>query len=485
VVIGDRIVVRPGEKIPVDGRVIKGQSAVDESMITGESLPVEKSVEDNVIGATLNKYGSLTFEATRIGQDTVLAQIIQVVEDAQGSKAPIQRLADKVASIFTPAVLGIAVLTFLLWLLISGDLTTGLISAVTVLVIACPCAMGLATPTAIMVGTGKGAENGILIRSGESLERAHALTAVVLDKTGTITRGQPQLTDIIPLDGRKDELLRLAGSAEKGSEHPLGAALYEAAQEELGPIPDPESFTAVPGKGVQARSGGKDLLLGTRGHLADNGIALDAVEQQITELEQDGKTVIILAVDGLVAALFALADTLKPGSSAAIARLKAMGLEVYMITGDNQRTAAAIARQVGIDHVLAEVLPEDKAAAVQELRSSGQVVAMVGDGINDAPALVTADIGLAIGTGTDVAIESADITLMSGELDSIPAAIQLSKRTMRKIRQNLFWAFFYNTIGIPFAALGLLNPVIAGVAMAFSSVSVITNSLSLKRFKVR
>jgi P-type Cu+ transporter len=484
--VGDVVSVRPGEKIPVDGELVEGSSAVDESMITGESIPVEKNAGDAVIGATINKLGAFRFRATKVGKDTVLSQIIRVVEEAQGSKAPIQRLVDKVAGIFIPSVLGVAALTFLIWLVVFGNLPMGLISAVAVLVIACPCAMGLATPTAIMVGTGKGAENGILIRSGESLERAYKLQAVVLDKTGTITRGKPALTEIVSVnDMTRGELLRLAGIVEKKSEHPLGAAVYEAAREELGELEDPDGFEALPGKGVKARVGDRTVLVGTRAFLMDAGIASDAVEQAVRKLEGEGKTVMLLAVRDRVEGLLAVADQIKESSRSAIERLKGMGLDVYMITGDNRRTAQAIAAQVGIEHVMAEVLPEKKAEAVRELKAAGKVVAMVGDGINDAPALVTADIGIAMGTGTDVAIESADITLMSGDLMSVPAAIQLSQKTMRKIRQNLFWAFFYNTVGIPFAALGMLNPIIAGAAMAFSSVSVVSNSLSLKRFKVK
>jgi Cu+-exporting ATPase len=484
--VGDVVSVRPGEKIPADGELVEGSSAVDESMITGESIPVEKNAGDAVIGATINKLGAFRFRATKVGKDTVLSQIIRVVEEAQGSKAPIQRLVDKVAGIFIPSVLGVAALTFLIWLVVFGNLPMGLISAVAVLVIACPCAMGLATPTAIMVGTGKGAENGILIRSGESLERAYKLQAIVLDKTGTITRGKPALTEIVPVNGMsRGELLRLAGIVEKKSEHPLGAAVYEAAREELGELEDPDGFEALPGKGVKARVGDRAVLVGTRAFLRDVGIVSDAVEQAVQKLEGEGKTVMLLAVRDRVEGLLAVADQIKESSRRAIERLKKMGLDVYMITGDNRRTAQAIAAQVGIEHVMAEVLPEKKAEAVRDLKAAGKVVAMVGDGINDAPALVTADIGIAMGTGTDVAIESADITLMSGDLMSVPTAIQLSQKTMRKIRQNLFWAFFYNTVGIPFAALGMLNPIIAGAAMAFSSVSVVSNSLSLKRFKVK
>ncbi|MBA2132677.1 heavy metal translocating P-type ATPase [Capillibacterium thermochitinicola] len=481
--VGDIIVVRPGEKVPVDGKIIEGHSAIDESMLTGESLPVEKRVGDPVVGATINKFGTFKFEATKVGKDTVLAQIIKLVEDAQGSKAPIQKIADQVSGVFVPVVIGIAAVTFLLWYLVAGDLTAGIVNAVSVLVIACPCALGLATPTAIMVGTGKGAESGILIKGGEHLEMAYQINTVVFDKTGTITKGQPEVTDILPLGGlAADQILRLAAIAEKSSEHPLGVAIYEKGKKEYGSLPDPEQFTALPGRGVMAVVEGKEIYLGTRKLMVEQEITLGASEQAIAKLEDEGKTAMLMAVDRKLAAIIAVADTVKENAKEAIAELQRMGLAVYMITGDNRRTAAAIGKQVGIANVLAEVLPEHKAEEVEKLKKQGKVVAMVGDGINDAPALATADIGMAIGTGTDVAMEAADITLMRGDLLTIPAAIRLSRQTMRKIKENLFWAFIYNTLGIPFAALGLLNPIIAGGAMAFSSVSVVTNSLSLKRF---
>ena len=482
--IGDRIIVRPGERVPVDGTIVEGSSSIDESMLTGESIPVEKKPGDLCIGATVNEYGTFTFEASRIGKDTVLAQIVKMVEDAQGSKAPIQKIADKVSGIFVPTVIGIALITFLIWFFATGDINRAIVSAVSVLVIACPCSLGLATPTAIMVGTGKGAENGILIKGGEHLENTYRVSAVVLDKTGTITKGKPEMTDLVPLGSLGEtELLRLAASAEKRSEHPLGVSIYERGSEKLGAVPDPEQFETIPGRGVRAVSEGRSLLVGTRKLMEENGIDFSGASAVLEKLEDEGKTAMLMAVDGRAEAVFAVADTLKEQSADAIAELQGMGVETYMITGDNHRTASAIAKQVGIEHVLAEVLPEHKAEEVEKLKRAGKVVAMVGDGINDAPALATADVGMAVGTGTDVAIEAADITLMRGDLRTIPAAIRLSRRTMRKIRQNLFWAFFYNSIGIPFAAFGFLNPMIAGAAMAFSSVSVVTNSLSLKRFQ--
>lgn len=485
VVPGDVIVVRPGEKIPVDGRILEGDSAVDESMLTGESLPVEKTAGDHVVGATINRFGTFRLEATRVGKDTVLSQIIKMVEDAQGSKAPIQKIADRVSGVFVPVVLAIALVTLLAWYLIAGDLTGGIVSAVSVLVIACPCALGLATPTAIMAGTGKGAENGILIKGGEHLEMTYRLNAVVLDKTGTITKGQPEVTDVIPLGSMdRGELLRMAAAAEKNSEHPLGEAIYEQGKKESGTVPEAEQFAAIPGKGVMAVVEGRQIYIGTRKLMQEAGIDTGSAENVIAGLEDDGKTAMLMAADGRLEAVIAVADTLKESSKDAIDELKKMGIEVYMITGDNKRTASAIAKQAGITNVLAEVLPEDKAEEVGKLKKQGMKVAMAGDGINDAPALVAADIGIAMGTGTDVAIEAADITLLRGDLMLIPAAIRLSKMTMRKIKQNLFWAFIYNIIGIPVAAFGLLNPMIAGGAMAFSSVSVVTNSLRLRRIRL-
>ncbi|MDF2986134.1 MAG: copper-translocating P-type ATPase [Eubacterium sp.] len=482
--VGYIVVVRPGEKIPVDGKIIEGNSSIDESMLTGESLPVEKKIGDPVIGATINKFGTFKFEATKIGKDTALSQIIKMVEDAQGSKAPIQKIADQVSGIFVPVVIGIALLTFLIWYFVAGDFTAAIVSAVSVLVIACPCALGLATPTAIMVGTGKGAENGILIKGGEHLERAYKLNSIVLDKTGTITKGKPEVTDVVSLKQlEKEELLRIAAIAEKNSEHPLGAAIYEKGKADFGGIPDPDGFEAIPGRGIKAKIGDREVYIGTRKLLKEKGIDTDIIENTIAGFEDEGKTAMLMAINNEVEAVIAVADTVKENSREAIEDLLKMGIEVYMLTGDNKRTAAAIAKQVGIKNVLAEVLPENKAEEVEKLKKQGKIVGMVGDGINDAPALATADIGMAIGTGTDVAIEAADITLMRGDLRSIPTAIKLSKKTMNKIKQNLFWAFIYNIIGIPFAALGLLSPIIAGGAMAFSSVSVVTNSLSLKRFK--
>jgi Cu+-exporting ATPase len=488
VIVGDVVVVRPGERIPVDGVITGGYSAIDESMLTGESVPIDKKVGDEVIGATINKHGTFRFQATKVGRDTTLAQIVRIVEEAQGSKAPIQRLADIISSKFVPAVVAIAITTFLVWYFIGepGNFTRALINLTAVLVIACPCALGLATPTSIMVGTGKGAENGILIKGGEHLEKAHKLQAIVLDKTGTITKGEPEVTDVVVLEGfAEDDLLCLAASAERGSEHPLGQAVVQEARNRGLSLKEATDFGAIPGHGIRAKVGDRHLLVGNRRLLQENGIAAADIEAQASDLEREGKTAMLIAIDGNLVGAIGVADTVKPGSISAIATMKHMGLAVYMITGDNQRTAAAIAKQVGIQHVLAEVLPEDKAKEVQRLKDSGLMVGMVGDGINDAPALVTADVGFAIGTGTDVAMESADITLITGDLKGVVAAIQLSRSTMRNVKENLFWALIYNTIGIPVAALGLLSPVVAGGAMAFSSVSVVTNALGLKRWKYK
>ncbi|MDP4181430.1 MAG: heavy metal translocating P-type ATPase [Bacillota bacterium] len=480
---GDIVIVRPGEKIPVDGRIIEGSSAVDEAMLTGESLPVEKKPGDEVIGATINKFGNFSFEATKVGKDTALAQIVKMVEEAQGSKAPIQKIADRVSGIFVPSVIGIALITFVLWYLVKGNITPAIVNAVSVLVIACPCALGLATPTAIMVGTGKGAENGILIKGGEHLERAHRINAVVFDKTGTITKGKPEVTDIVTLGSMDEkEVLRKASMSEKYSEHPLGSAIFEKGKSEFGEIPGADRFEAVPGHGIKAEIEGSIIYIGTRKLMTEKKVDIEGLEKTLSDFEDQGKTAMLMAIDNKMEAIIAVADTVKEHSREAISTLKEMGIEVYMITGDNKRTAKAIAAQVGITEVLAEVLPENKAQQIENLKNSGKLVAMVGDGINDAPALAVADIGMAIGTGTDVAMEAADITLMKGDLRSIPTAILLSRKTMRKIKQNLFWAFIYNIIGIPFAAFGLLSPIIAGGSMAFSSVSVVTNSLSLKGY---
>ncbi len=507
--VGDLILVKPGERVPVDGILREGYSSLDESMITGESIPIEKKVGDEVIGATINKTGSFRFEATKVGKDTTLARIVRLVEEAQGSKAPVQRLADVIASYFVPIVIGIAVATFLVWFFAgpSPSLTYAFLNFVAVLVIACPCALGLATPTAIIVGTGKGAEQGILIRSAEALERAHKINAVLLDKTGTLTQGKPSVTDVIAMATySKEKVLRLAASAEKNSEHPLAEAIVRATAEkglELLPVSD---FNAIPGLGVEATVDRKKLLLGNLKLMQSRNLSLDGtLNEQANGLWTQGKTVMFLGIDGQVAGLIALADTIKPDAIDTVRRLHKMGMEVAMLTGDNHRTAEAIAKQVGIDRVFAEVLPEHKADEVKKLRSEGKVVAMVGDGINDAPALAQADVGIAVGTGTDVAMETGDITLIRGDLSSIVTAISLSKRTMRTIRQNLFWAFAYNTILIPVAAgvlylafghsgvpsglqfilgeHGFLNPILAAAAMALSSVTVVMNSLRLRTFK--
>ncbi|WP_431809489.1 heavy metal translocating P-type ATPase [Brevibacillus agri] len=483
---GDVVYVKPGDKVPVDGIVLEGQSAVDESMLTGESIPVDKAAGDTVIGATLNKNGFLKVTATKVGKETALAQIIKVVEEAQGTKAPIQRLADSISGIFVPIVVGIAVVTFLIWyfVVIPGNFAEALEKAIAVLVIACPCALGLATPTSIMAGSGRAAELGILFKGGEHLETAHHLDTIVLDKTGTVTKGEPELTDVIPVDFAEQELLALVGAAEKNSEHPLAQAIVRGIAEKGVALSETSSFEAIPGFGIRATVEGKDVLVGTRRLLEQHHVSYQSVADAMLSLEQAGKTAMLAVVDGKLAGLIAVADTIKPTSKQAIARLKAMGLTVIMMTGDNRQTAEAIAREAGIERVIAEVLPEGKAAEVKKLQAQGKKVAMVGDGINDAPALATADIGMAIGTGTDVAMEAADITLMRGELTSVADAIEMSKRTIRNIKQNLFWAFAYNTLGIPFAALGFLAPWLAGAAMAFSSVSVVLNALRLQRVKL-
>lgn len=487
VMVGDILAVRPGEKVPVDGVITSGHSTIDESMLTGESVPVDKNVGDAVTGATVNKYGAFRFRATRVGADTALAQIVRMVEEAQGSKPPIQRLADQIAAYFVPVVVAIAVLTFAVWYGRTGNFAAALMAATAVLVIACPCAMGLATPTAIMVGTGLGAEHGILFKGGEHLENTGKLQVIVLDKTGTITKGEPELTDVCPLgECSDDELLAVAASAEQSSEHPLGQAIVKGAANRRLSLQAAEEFTVLPGLGLQAVVNGRHVLVGNQKLMHQQTVNVQAAVPLLDTLESAGKTAMLVAVEGQLAGVVAVADTVKPGSAEAVKLLRQMGLEVVMLTGDNSRTAAAIAKQVGIDHVISEVLPDEKAGKVAELKQNGRRrVGMVGDGINDAPALVSADIGIAIGTGTDIAIEAADITLMSGDLRGIPAAIRLSRATMSRVKLNLFWAFIYNTIGIPIAALGLLNPILAGGAMAFSSVSVVTSSLLLRRYNPR
>ncbi|ASI79043.1 heavy metal translocating P-type ATPase [Bacillus pacificus] len=488
VVAGDIVYVKPGEKIPVDGEIVEGKSAIDESMLTGESIPVDKTIGDVVIGSTMNKNGFLKVKATKVGRDTALAQIIKVVEEAQGSKAPIQRVADQISGIFVPVVVGIAIITFAVWMIFvtPGDFGGALEKMIAVLVIACPCALGLATPTSIMAGSGRSAEYGILFKGGEHLEATHRLDTVILDKTGTVTNGKPVLTDVIVADGfHEEEILRLVGAAEKNSEHPLAEAIVDGIKEKKIDIPSSETFEAIPGFGIESVVEGEQLLIGTRRLMKKFNIDIEEVSKSMEELEREGKTAMLIAINKEYSGIVAVADTVKDTSKAAIARLKKMGLDVVMITGDNTQTAQAIAKQVGIDHVIAEVLPEGKAEEVKQLQAQGKKVAMVGDGINDAPALATADIGMAIGTGTDVAMEAADITLIRGDLNSIADAIFMSKMTIRNIKQNLFWALAYNGLGIPIAALGFLAPWVAGAAMAFSSVSVVLNALRLQRVKLK
>jgi len=489
--VGDIILVKPGEKMPVDGEVIEGTTSVDESMLTGESIPVEKNPGDKIIGASINKNGTIKYRATKVGKDTALSQIIKLVEEAQGSKAPIAKLADIIAGYFVPVVMALAVMSGLAWYFYGETAVFSLTIFISVLVIACPCALGLATPTAIMVGTGKGAEYGVLIKSGIALETAHKIQTVVLDKTGTITEGKPEVTDIITsAEMEQDLLLQLAASAEKSSEHPLGEAIVKAAEKKGLELKKIEMFRAVPGQGIEVNIEGMSIFLGNRKLMDEMNIGLGNLEEVSHRLAAEGKTPMYTAVNGRLAGIIAVADVVKESSAKAIAKLREMGIEVVMLTGDNKMTAEAIAKQVGIDRVLSEVLPENKAEEVKRLQQEGKKVAMVGDGINDAPALAQADVGIAIGTGTDVAMESADIVLMKSDLMDVPTAIQLSKKTIRNIKQNLFWAFGYNVVGIP-VAMGilhifggpLLNPMIAGAAMSFSSVSVVTNALRLKGFK--
>ena len=490
VVVGDIVLVKPGKKLPVDGEVIEGSTAIDESMLTGESIPVEKSVGSNVIGASINKTGFIKYKATKVGKDTVLAQIIRLVEDAQGSKAPIAKMADVISSYFVPIVIGLAILSAIVWLIAGETPIFALTIFISVLVIACPCALGLATPTAIMVGTGKGAENGVLIKGGEALEITHKIDTIVFDKTGTITEGKPVVTDILTKNKEKDVLLSLAASAEKGSEHPLGEAIVRAALEKKLELKTLNNFNAIPGHGIEVTIDKDNILLGNLKLMKEKNIDVEEFKLDSDKLANEGKTPMYIAINNKLEGIIAVADVVKPSSFEAIKELHNMGIKVAMITGDNKKTAEAIAKQVGIDIVLSEVLPEDKANEVKKLQGQNNKVAMVGDGINDAPALAQADIGIAIGSGTDVAIESADIVLMRSDLMDVIVAIKLSKATIRNIKQNLFWAFGYNVLGIP-VAMGvlhifggpLLNPMIAAAAMSLSSVSVLANALRLKKFR--
>ncbi len=509
VVVGDVVVVRPGEKVPVDGRVVGGESAVDEAMMTGEPMPVTKREGDEVIGASLNTSGSFRFAATKVGKDMALAQIMRMVEEAQGAKAPIQRLADRVSGVFVPAVMVVAAATFLVWFLFGPEpaFTLAMLNTVAVLIIACPCAMGLATPTSIMVGTGKGAGNGILIKGGEALENAHKLDAVVLDKTGTLTRGEPELAGVLATNGfPEDKLLGLVAATERGSEHPLGEAIVRGSRDRGFTLADAEEFEAVSGGGVRAVVDGRNVIVGSLRFLEETGVSTDGLADKSRELVQGGKTPVLAAVDGEAAGVLAVADAPREESREAVARLRGMGLEVAMLTGDDGRAAEAMAKELGIDRVLAEVKPEDKTAEVRRLQAEGKKVGMAGDGINDAPALAQADVGIAVGTGTDVAMEAADLTLVGGDVRGVARAIELSRATVRNIKQNLFWAFAYNVVLIPVAAgalyplfaggtvpealrpvlgeQGFLNPMLAAAAMALSSVTVVSNALRLRRTKI-
>ncbi|GFP77290.1 heavy metal translocating P-type ATPase [Clostridium fungisolvens] len=488
--VGDILIVKPGEKLPVDGSIVEGLTSIDESMLTGESIPVEKTVGDSVYGASINKNGMIKYKATKVGKDTALAQIIKLVEDAQGSKAPIAKMADIISGYFVPVVIGLALIASITWALLGQGTIFSLTIFISVLVIACPCALGLATPTAIMVGTGKGAEYGVLIKSGEALETSYKINTVVFDKTGTITEGKPKVTDIVTVNIEENQLLTYAASAEKGSEHPLGEAIVTEAEDRNLEFKAIESFKAIPGKGIRVTIDGKSILLGNKKLFNDENIDINVLEDNANVLSEQGKTPMFLSIDGQISGIVAVADTVKSNSKDAVKALHKMGIEVVMLTGDNKNTAEAIAREVGIDRVVAEVMPEDKSNKIKEIQGEGRKVAMVGDGINDAPALAAADVGIAIGSGTDVAIESADVVLMRSDILDVITAIDLSKKTIRNIKQNLFWAFGYNTLGIPVAmgilyAFGgpLLNPMLAAFAMSFSSVSVLLNALRLKSFK--
>lgn len=484
VAVEDILLVKPGEKIPTDGIVIGGSSAVDEKMITGESIPVDKKAGDQVIGATLNKQGMLKIRATKVGRETALSQIVHIVEEAQASTGKIQRLVDSVSAKFVPAVVSVSIASFLIWYLVMGNFVMGLLSFIAVLIIACPCALGIATPAALMVGVGKGAEAGILIRGAEYLERSQKITSVVFDKTGTLTRGEPAVTDAVAVAGTRERLLAVAGAAEMASEHPLAQAILKEVKKQAIALQPPKNFEAVSGMGVTAHLDGKPILFGNRKLIQKFGIDTGSIEQQMASLESDGKTVMIAAEDGKILGLIAVADTVKPSSAAAVSELKKLGVETVMLTGDNEKTAQAVARNVGIDRVIANVLPAEKAAMVKKLQSDGKVVAMVGDGINDAPALAQADIGIAIGSGSDIAKETGGIILLKDDVMDVARSIKLARATMKKIRQNLFWALIYNAAGIPVAAIGLLSPMIAAAAMALSSISVIANSSLLKRYKL-